>query len=319
MLTVEKLNAEKSLEGLSDEQKKAIEQLSKNDEQITVDQAVGKAYRSVDDKVRELTGSDKPHGKYTSDWVGEQLLKFKEKADSVTGLNERIDSLTTENDDLKKKVKSGATDEALKGRVTELEGKLKDEQDLVTTLRGQITENSETHKAELEKLAKAEEATKKSSMWTAAQTGFKFKDEKIIDPEVRRAMIAQKISGIESEYTIDFGSNSGDDPVFRDKEGQIVRNPDNKNNPYTPEELLAKRIAPILQEGRKVGGSGGSGNPGGGSGGAFSLNGAKSKREAHELIAKHLVESEGLVRGTQAFTQRQVELAKEHVPADLPL
>ena len=318
MLTIEILNQNSVLKELSEDAKKAIAELSKNDEEQVIGAKVKEIYTNFDNDILKIVGSSKPGGVKTYDWNMQLLKDYKTKAEKAGEVETKLADLKKEKEKLEEQVRKGGGDQALKDQIAELEKKVNDESTLAKSLRDQLASEKSTYETELKKRDTEAHQGRVNSLWVEAQSGMKFKDEKVISKSVREAVIKAKIAELNSIYTVDFGKSPTDTPVFRDKDGNIVRNPDNNQNPYQPYELLGKDLGDILLENRKAGGAGGGGNPGGG-GGSFVLNGARTQSEAQTQIREHLTKSLGLVAGTQEFADKQVELTRESGVKDLPL
>jgi len=111
--------------------------------------------------------------------------------------------------------------------------------------------------------------------------------------------------------------------VFRDKEGTIQNNPENKLNPFTAGELILREdsMKDVVDFGKKQQGAGSKPGeeeePGAASAG-FDINGAKTQVEADEAIQNRLMKS-GLAKGTQEFAEKQTEIRKELKVGELPV
>jgi hypothetical protein len=107
--------------------------------------------------------------------------------------------------------------------------------------------------------------------------------------------------------------------VFRGADGNILTNPENKLNPFTPGELLMKELKDVIDDGRKLQGTGTGPTNGGGSGGAVvDLSGATTQVAADEAISKYLM-SQGYTRGSREFSDKAIELRKENGVDKLPI
>lgn len=105
--------------------------------------------------------------------------------------------------------------------------------------------------------------------------------------------------------------------VFRDASGNIMTNPENKLNPFTPGELLRKELKDVLDNGRQQRGAG-TIPPGGNGGATFDLGGATTQVEADEMISKHLM-SQGLTRGSREFADEAQKIRTENGVDKLPV
>ena len=153
-----------------------------------------------------------------------------------------------------------------------------------------------------------------------AKAGLKFKAE---FPQAATDTLLQQalntVKGMSPEY-IDDGKG-GKRLVFKGKDGEIARNPENHLEPFTAEELLKKELKAmgILDEGRQ--------QPGGGTkppkqqpGGAVvvDVTGARTQNEAQELIAKQLMQ-QGLLNGSKAFQEAMDQAWKDNNVSSLPM
>ena len=100
--------------------------------------------------------------------------------------------------------------------------------------------------------------------------------------------------------------------------GAVMRNPDNKLNPFTANELIARELKNmgVLETGRQQQGAGSQGGQGGGGGqgGSYDLSGARTQSEAQDIIAKHLM-SQGKIKGTPEFQTAMDTAWKENYEA----
>ena len=127
---------------------------------------------------------------------------------------------------------------------------------------------------------------------TVATSGLKFKPE--LPKSATDVLLSQATTKIKnmSPELIDNGKG-GKVLVFKDETGAILRNQENKLEPYTAGELVARELKTmgVLDEGRKQPGSGT--NPsqgrGGGGGTVVDVSGAKTKVEANNIITTALL------------------------------
>ena len=317
MLTVDLLNQNATLQDLPENVKQAIHELSKNDEEQVIGTRLKEVYTRFDAEIAAIVGYQKPGGVKTYDWNQNELTRLKGLADKQADTETKLNASEAKVADLEKQIQEGVGDAQLKGQIATLNKSLNDEKSLVTSLRAQLEKEQGEYEAELQKRDQQQHAGRVASLWTDAQVGMKFKDDKVIPADARKAVIAAKISELNAKYTADFGQGENDPVVFRDDKGEIVRNPNNNQNPFTANELLAGELKSILLENRKAGGAGG-GGAGAGGGGTFALNGARNQQEAQDQIAKHLNDI-GLVAGTPEFATKQAELTRESGVKELPL
>ena len=95
-LTREILVANAALSGLTDEQINAITTLSQNDENSVIAKKTGEIYGNLDVDILAASGVEKNGTEKTYDYAKRVLGDFKTKAESVTGLESQIATLTKE-------------------------------------------------------------------------------------------------------------------------------------------------------------------------------------------------------------------------------
>ena len=311
MLTAEKIKASTVLSALTEEQIKAISELSQNDENAVIAKKTGDIYGGIDKDIEEVTGLKKPEGVKTYEWMKRDILpKVKEGTDlqqQITAEKQKVTELTEQ-------IKKGATDPVIKKE-------LEDSKALVTQLQTKLTETKTTFETELSKAAAETLNIRVSNEFDKALLGKKFKDESIISKPVRESFLANAKATILAENKADFidDGQGGKRLVFRDATGEIKRNAENNLNPYTAEELFTSKIVDVLDLGKKQPGAG-SKEPGAGGtgGGALDLSGAKTQIQADELTTDYLM-GKGIVRGTQAYNDEFTKIREENKVMDLPL
>lgn len=297
-----------TVEGLTDEQKAKIVTLSANDEDRVISQKVGETHGLYDTAFEQLLGEKKPAGTKSTAYWAEKMKEFRELANSAGGeLKTQLEALKAEKEALEAKIKAGKGAEALEQQLADKDGLIK-----------QLQKKLEAEKAEWQ--AKYEQATTETSRlkitheFDKALAGVKFKSENIIPVEVRATFIENAKATLLSQYQPDWvdDGNGGKRLVFR-KDGEIARNPDNALNPFTPGELLAKAITPILDTGKEQKGAGTeNGTPG--KSALASIGSAKTQSEAAEAITTELMKR-GLARGTDAY---QAEFDKAWTENNVP-
>ena len=149
-----------------------------------------------------------------------------------------------------------------------------------------------------------------------ATAGWKFKAD--LPESAQKVLLQQaiaKVKGMNPAY-VDNG-NGGKVLAFMDN-GAVMRNPDNKLNPFTANELIARELKNmgVLETGRQQQGAGSQGGQGGGGGqgGSYDLSGARTQSEAQDIIAKQLM-SQGKIKGTTEFQTAMDTAWKENYEA----
>lgn len=315
MLTAEKIKTIPALASLPEDAISALVTLSQNDEAATIAAKVKEIHDAYDADIKAITGQEKPAGVKTYDHLKTVLGDLKKAAEDGAGeLKGKVEQLEKERADLQKKIKEGATDAALKAQVDSLTAAIADEKKRASDLQKLITE--EKKKAEeMLKAAKQENDRLVVGMeFERGLIGARFKDEGTIPKEVRQTFIENAKNAILSRYTPDTIERDGKKVVvFRDKDGFIVNNPDNLQNPFTPGEMLLKEIAPLLDQGKTGGGT----KPGASSNGTSLAGGWRTKTEAVGAIREHLA-AQGLEAGTEKYDAEMNRLYQENKVSELP-
>ena len=312
MLKKEVIKANAVLASLTDEQITAIETLSQNDEATVIGQKVGEIYREFDTKIETITGVKRNGDEKTYLYFERAAKDLKEKADSVADLNKQVGDLTKEKQRLEKVISDGGGDAETKRQLTQATNDLKAVTKQYNDLKTEFDTAKQTHQTELFGVRVENELT-------TATAGLKFKAE--LPKSATDVLLSQataKVKGFSPEL-IDNGKG-GKVLVFKDETGAILRNKENKLEPFTAAELIQKELKAmgVLDEGRKQFG-GGTNPPGGGDGGGqtIDVSGAKTKVEATNIITSQLL-SQGLTKGTEAFDSAMTQAWKDGNIAALP-
>jgi hypothetical protein len=147
-----------------------------------------------------------------------------------------------------------------------------------------------------------------------AMGGLRFKAEfpqAVTDTILKQAI--EKVKGMNPEF-IDNGQG-GKKLIFRNADGSEMRNAENRLEPFTAAELLAKELKAmgVLDEGRQQ--QGGGTKPvqqsSGGASTVYDIGMARTQAEAYEVIATQLMR-QGLTNGSKEFDKA----IKEAMSAD---
>ena len=295
MITQEMLAADAALSGLTDEQRNAIVLMSKNDEEVVIGNRFREVYNRLDETIAKETGVARNGDEKTYNYLERAAKTLAAKANSVDGLQTKINDLTKERDKLQKALEEGG-DEATKKQLAQSIKDLDAVRKQYDTLKGDYDKMKTDHAAELLGI-------KIDNVLAGAQAGLKFKAEfpqSAVDALLSNAL--NNIKGMSPEF-IDDG-NGGKRLVFKGTDGEVLRNPENHLDPYTAEELLKKelRTMGILDEGRQQ--KGGGTKPPTGQGGStiVDVTMARTQSEADNIIHQQLC-SRGLTRGTAAYQE----------------
>lgn len=302
-LTTELLRANATLAGLSEEQINAVVEMSRNDETTVIGQKTGEIYGGLDADILAASGIAKNGTEKTYDYAKRVIGEIKGQAGNSQS---QIAELTREKARLEKALAEGAdaeTRKALNKANADLANVTKEYTELKTKY-----DNSEAEHQ------KAIFGLKLDGEFAKATAGLKFKAD--LPASVTSVILAQaveKVKAMSPEY-IDDG-NGGKVLAFN-QNGTTMRNPENNLRPYTATELVAKELKAmgVLDEGRKQTGAGTDPNAGrqGGTGGTVAdLSGARTRDEAHEILAKQLM-SQGLINGSKEFEEAMSKAWKEN-------
>ena len=308
-LTAVLLRANAALAGLSDEQIAAIEELSRNDENTVIGTRIGELHGQYDTDVLTVTGIAKLQGEKSYDYVKRVLGDYKTKAASADQLNQTIATLQTEIDGYKKTIAEGKGNEEVAKQLRDAQKQLADTQALFEQ-KNTEWENKYTQ------LNNQYQTSLIDAEFGKALQGMKFKS--IYPESVQNTLIDSAKRTVLASAKPDWVEENGERKlVFRDATGNILTNPENKLNPFTPGELLRRELKEVLDNGRQQRGAGTTEVRGGG-GSTFDLGGATTQVEADERISKHLM-SQGLTRGSKEFADEAQKIRTENGVDKLPV
>ena len=307
-LTTELLNANAALSGLTDEQKTAIVEMSKNDETAVIGQKTGEIYGGLDADILAASGIAKNGAEKTYDYAKRVIGEIKGQAGNAAELQTKVSELEKEKTRLESVIAKGGADAETKRQLDQAKADLANVTKEFTDLKTKY----DTAKTEHEK---ALFGMKIDGEFAKATAGLKFKAD--LPASVTSVLTEQaiaKVKAMNPEY-IDDG-NGGKTLAFMEN-GAVKRNPENNLRPFTAAELVAKELSTmgVLETGRKQTGAGSQGGQGGnggnGSGGTVDLSGARTQDEAHEIIAKQLMAA-GKINGSKEFNDAMQQAWKDN-------
>ena len=304
-LTTELLNANAALAGLTDEQKTAIVEMSKNDETAVIGQKTGEIYGGLDADILAASGIVKNGAEKTYDYAKRVIGEIKGQAGNASALQNQLAEMTKEKARLEGIIAKGGADAETKRALEQSKADLAN----VTKEYTELKSKYDNAAADYEK---ALFGMKIDGEFAKATAGLKFKAD--LPVSVTTVLLDQavaKVKAMNPEY-IDDG-NGGKVLAFMEN-GTPRRNPENNLRPFTAAELVAKELSTmgVLETGRVQTGAGSKGGViggQGGSGGTVDISGAKSQDEAHEIIAKQLM-AQGKVNGSKEFADAMAEAWK---------
>lgn len=310
MLTQEVLIANELLKSLSEEQIKAIVNLSQNDENAVIAKRIGEIYGALDSDILTASGVAKNGTEKTYDYAKRVLSDFKTKVDGIAALNTQIADLTKEKTRLENVIKEGSGNEETAKQLKQVRKDFENITKQYNELNQKYQETEQKHAKELFNL-------KVDSELQSATGKFKFKPG--LPDSVTKIIMSQaieKIKGMSPEL-IDDGKG-GKTLVFKGEDGAIMRNPANQLNPYSPAELLEKELngMGVLEARRTQTGTGTTpSSPANSS--VIDVTGAKTRVEAYDIISAALL-AQGKPVGSEAFETAMTEAWKENNIAQLP-
>lgn len=310
-LTAELLRANAGLTGLTDEQVNAIVELSKNDENTVIGNRIGELHGQYDKDVLSVTGIAKRQDEKSYDYVKRVLGDYKAKAAGADELNAKITTLQTEIEGYKKTIAEGKGNEAVAQQLKDAQKQLKDTQDLFESKQKEWQDKYDTLNTQYQQ-------SQINAEFDKALQGIKFKS--IYPESVQKTLIDSAKRTVLSTAKADWVEENGARKlVFRDASGNIMTNPENKLNPFTPAELLTRELKDVIDTGRQQRGAGTRGGQGGQGGSTYlDMSGITNQVDADDAINKHLM-SLGFTRGSKEFADEALKLRQENGVDKLPL
>ena len=277
-LTLELLNAQEGLSGLTDEQKTALVGLSEREEVDTFTRRFGETLGQMDTVIASEGGIGRNEAEKTSEYMARVIRTLKTAADEGAGFKSTNESLTAEVERLKKQIESGAADAELKQRVAKLEGDLASAKKINSDLQDSLNKNAAEYKGKLE-------GYRMESEIGVAMSGIALKKE--LPEATKQALLTlakQNVMGAKHVYDETAGVF-----IFQNEDGTPMK--DKSLNNLTVGDMLRMQLESmgVLDESRRQGGAGGNGGSGGGGGADVNISSARSKVEADEMMEKQLM------------------------------
>ena len=308
-LTLELLNANAGTAGLTDEQKSAIVEMSKNDETSVIGQKTGEIYGGLDADILAASGIAKNGAEKTYDYAKRVIGEIKSQAGNAAELQTKVTELTNEKARLEAVIAKGGADAETKRQLEQAKADLANVTKEYTTLKTDFDNAKTEHEKQMLDVRMDGEFAK-------AVSGIKFKAD--LPQSVTSVLMSQaiaKVKGMSPEF-IDDGTGTGTKVLaFKDSTGAIMRNPETNLNPFTAAELVRKELQTmgVLDSGRQQQGAGTQGGgTGGGQNGTVDVAGARTQHEASEIIAKGLM-AQGLTIGSDAYEKAFNEAWKNNI------
>ena len=302
MLTNDLLNANSATTGLTDEQKAAIVEMSRNDENEVIGQKIGEIYRNLDADVLAASGVAKDGAEKTYDYAKRVIAGLKDKADAADGNAAKVATLEKEKARLQQTIENGGQDAEVKKELAKAKADLSNVTKEYTDLKAKYDKSESDHAAALLEVKVAGE-------FAGISPNFK----KDLPEAVKGVLLNQAIANVKAKKPefIDDGKG-GKVLAFMKEDGTILRNPDTNLAPFTARELVMQELKGmgVLEEGRQQTGTGSHEETRGGGNGAVDISGAKTQVEADGIIKAALL-SRGMPVGSLKFQQEFDKIRKE--------
>lgn len=311
MITQEMLAADAALSGLTEEQQNAILTMSRNDEEVVIGNRFREVYNQLDATIAKATGVQRNGDEKTYLYLERAANILAEKANSVDGLNSQVAQLTKERDALQKAVEKGG-DAELKRQLQQANADLTAVRGEYDKLKGEYDSLTASHAAELLNM-------QVDTVMQAAKAAMKFKAEfPQASVDVLLAQAMNTVKGKSPEFVDD--GKGGKRLVFKGENGEILRNSENRLEPFTAEELLRNelRAMGILDERQQQGTGTKPPTSTGNRDGMVDVSLARTQQEADDIIHAQL-NAQGLVRGTKSYQDAYDKAWKDNNISSLPM
>ena len=315
-LNAEIIKSNEGLKSLSDDQINEIVTLSNNDENVVIGTKTKEIYDGLDKDLNEVSGLEKEANEKTYSFAKRVVSHFKEQSGESDVLQNQISELKNKVTGYEKQIKEGAGDSVLKQKLSDTESKMVQLQNQYDTLKSDFDKKGTEHNEVLR-------LTKVNSTVDRVAANLKFKSE--YPDNVQKVLLGSAKDKINSTYKADVIEEGGKEIlVFRNDKGEIARNPENKLEPYTAEDLLKTELKDVLDLGKKATGTG-TKPPEGGAEiiSLVDLGGSKTQIEADDLIERHLLQKgftkTGSFEGASKFQEEFSKIRIQHKVQDLPI
>jgi hypothetical protein len=314
MLTPEMIKQSPVLSGLTEEQLKALTEMSRNDENTVIGTRIGALHGQYDNDILTISGIKKNDSEKSYDYLKRVLTEYKSKTDVSEPLKKQLEEANLKIADLQSKIENGTSDK-------ELTQQLNDTKALVEQLQGQLKKKEKEisdNKANFDELLKN---THVDYAFNAATTGLKFKEG--ITKPIQETLLSAAKSEVLAKGKPDFidDGNGGKRLVLRGADGNILNNPKNNLNPYTIEELVMETsIKDVIDNSKTVrgGGTKGNGNSNNKENIPLDLSVYRTQLEADKAIETHLLQN-GYTRDSLEFSEELVKIRTEGKVNELPI
>ena len=304
-LTIDLLNANATLAGLTDEQKNVIAEMSQNDEKTVIGQKTGEIYGGLDADILAASGIAKNGTEKTYDYAKRVIGEIKGQAGNAAELQSKVSELEKEKTRLEAVIAKGGGDAETKRQLEQSKADLANVTKQFTELQTQFDKEKADHE-------KALFGIRIDGEFAKATAGLKFKaDIPVSAVSVLTEQAIAKVKAMNPEF-IDDG-NGGKTLAFMEN-GAVKRNPATGLKPFTAAELVEMELSSmgVLETGRKQTGAGTDKNEHGNDvHTSTDLSGARTQDEALEILAKQLM-AEGKINGSKEFEDAMNQAWKDN-------
>jgi len=265
-----------------DEHTTYLDNYRKSEVENEIGDRVRKVHQNWDENILQLTGKARP-----ADLEGNTLDFLKLIIGDAKSNETKIADFGKQVSDLKEKIKNNTGDEQLKKDLAEA-------QDNLATVKKLYDEDKETWGKEKGTLESTHQRSGMENILDRALIGIKFKDG------TSESVVKIVVDSVKNEL-LETAAMADGTMIFKDKEGKTLINKDNAMNPFTAEEMLRSRLKDIIDEGRKIPGTGVKPEIKTDKDGKKTINyspsdSVKTKDDLHKDMA-----SKGLVQGSEEY------------------
>lgn len=297
-LTKDIIKGTPGMEALTDSQIESLVKLSGNDETNVMTAYSRNFHDKLDATILEASGIPKDGSEKSYEYAARVAKTLK----SATG--DMIPKIEYE--------KLHSELETIKKTATDPDGWKQKADDAEKQLRKLQLDYKKAESKHLQEI----HATKVGMAIEQSVNGLKFDDS--VAEGLRKLAKEAAINKIKS-YKADFDAEKDNRIIFRDENGEILTNPKNYQEPYSPIELLMKELEPydVLAKGKpQTAGAGTQPTATGQTITTVSVTGAKNKTEALEIIRKDLA-SRGLTKASPEWAAEELKAYKENKVSEL--
>lgn len=261
-----------------------------------VNKVRGSTFGLIDETLKEF-GYTKQSGK-TTDHLKNVLITLKENQ-----LDDKTKSKLSELEQANKELQ-----ELSKNNNPDFSKKEKDLTDKINLLNDQLQEKDQS-------ISKLQDEHKKDHL-KFILTSKMPKVKEGIGEKTRELHVNQALNQMIELADLDDNKN----PIFRNEQGEILYNPTNRNNPFTPEEMWGKNeyFKEIMDDGKDKKGAGFSKYNQEGKKSKITLTGVKNQTEADEVIEQMII-SKGITKTDKRYQDEFDKIRSENEIEKLPM